>query len=286
MTIRLEWLGVDGSVWDLRDGPVRLGAGGTGGLGFTPLQTFTRQSAVLDGQVATGWRAQARDLTLPILKSRPGWSTRSWADVDRAWWKACQPHKAGAFRVTAWDGQQRTLPARVTDDGYSMDFDPSDMNTDDTVMTWTADAPWWLGQPVTTSFVPPITGDFLRGGFAPPFTISSGSVTGSQTVANAGDLDAWPVWTIAGPVSSFSLTVGAATVAGTIALLAGQSLTISTDPGTGQTATRETGANVTRQLSQWGFAPIPAAASTVVAVTVAGGGSASLSLTPRYFRAW
>lgn len=286
--IRLEWLGTDGSVWDLRDGPVRLAATGTKGLGIGALTTFTRQSAVQDGQVATGWRADPREVSLPLLKSYPGWSALAWADVDRAWWDACQPHKVGAFRVTDWDGNVRTLPARLTDDGYSMDFDPHDMGQDEFLATFVADQPWWLGPSIGASFGAASLGDFLAGGTAPPFVISSSNSSGTQNVVNPGDLDAWPVWNLQGPLASFTLNVGGSLVqsSSTLALLAGQSLTINTDPSTGQTALREDGTNVTRYLAAYGFAPIPAGGSRTVAVTTTGTGAVTMALQPRYFRAW
>lgn len=289
MSILLEWLGADGSTWNLRDGAVRLAASGTGGLGFPKLTTFTRQSSVLDGQVVTGWRAEPREFPLPLKLGYPGWSALAWRDIQAAWWASCRPDKSGTLRVTRWDGGQRTLPCRLVADDYVMDYDPDDMGLEDLPLSLVADVPWWLGSAVGAQFGTGAGGNFLGpGGLGPPFTIALASSTGSQVVSNPGDLDAWPTWTLTGPLSSFTLNVAGQVVqsGALLTLAAGQSLTISTDPGVGQTAIREDGSNVTRYLSSYGFAPIPAGGSTAVTVATVGTGSASLSLVPRYFRAW
>ena len=114
--ITLEWLGVDGSVWNLRTGEVRMALGASG-FGLVKLTTFTQSQGNRDGQRATGWKAEPQSLVWPMKKGYPGWSAREWYALDKAWWKACLPHLQGTMRVTAPDGLQRTVRARVESDG-------------------------------------------------------------------------------------------------------------------------------------------------------------------------
>jgi hypothetical protein len=197
--ILLEWLGTDGSVWNWRTGEVRL-ARGAQGLGLLKLTTFTQSQGTRDGQRATGWKADPQTLVLPMKKGYDGWSSASWYDLDKRWWRACQPHLQGTLRVTAPDSSVRTVKLRVTDDGYTMEDDPSDVPQEDFSLSMTADDPWWRGPLQTTPYgVSAVATPFYGGsGYGPPFYIAAGNSSGAQPILNPGDVEAWPVWTIAG----------------------------------------------------------------------------------------
>jgi phage-related protein len=90
------------------------------------------------------------------------------------------------------------------------------------------------------------------GSFFPifPIRLSSSEVFALDTVTNAGDVDAWPVWTITGPGSGIrmaNLTTGKAW-GFTVDLGTGESLTIDTRPGV-KTVIHSSGANWWQYLS-------------------------------------
>jgi hypothetical protein len=288
----VEWLGVDGSTWDLRNGEVRLALSSTG-WGLAELTTFVQSNGVRDGQRATGWRAEPRTLQWPMKKGYGTWSSRQFLEVDRAWWAACLPHKSGTVRVTGPDGLQRTLRARVTADGpYTMEYDPSDVLVEDFSLALTADDPWWKGPQTFTPYgVSAVATPFYGpSGYGPPFYISAGNSSGSQPISNPGDVDAWPVWTLTGPLSTFTIThPDGGQVAGAPNLLAGEQLVIDTRPGAKfatRTAADGTTSDYTPSLTSWDWRPIPAGTTQNIAVALTGTGGAVAAIEPRYFRAW
>jgi len=287
----MEWLGTDGSVWNWRTGEVRLAPGATG-LGLLKLTTFVQSNGNRDGQRATGWKADPQTLVLPMKSGYPGWSAATWYDLQKRWWKACLPHQYGTLRVTAPDGTQRSVRARVTDDGYTMDYDPDDVHEEDFSLSMTADDPWWKGPQITVPYGIQGTATPYYGatGYGPPFYISAGNSAAGQPITNPGDVEAWPVWTITGPVSTFTIThPDGGVVSGTPNLLAGEQLVIDTRPGV-KGATRiaadGTRTNWTPQLTAWDWRAIPAGTTQTIQVALTGTGGAVAAIEPRYFRAW
>jgi len=83
-----------------------------------------------------------------------------------------------------------------------------------------------------------------------PLSLSSSAVYSVETVANDGDVEAWPVWTITGPGDSLvlrNLTTGE-TLELQTTILAGQQVTIDTRPGR-KTVLRDDGTNLFPYLS-------------------------------------
>jgi len=114
--------------------------------------------------------------------------------------------------------------------------------------------------------------------------VNSGSQLGSAAMTNEGDLEAWPVWTIKGPLTSVTVGVDGRTVQWNVPLTATDILVIDTDP-TVQSAWLN-GVDVTAQLGSADFAPIPAGHERPLSLTMAGTGSVEAAITPRFFRAW
>lgn len=289
----LTWIGADGSSWDLQGGPVQLD-GPPEGLGQPAWQRPTVQSPALDGQrLSTVLRSMAgpRDGHLPAyLAQVPDAAT--WLRLTRAWWASWSPDVPGTLQVTAPDGAVRTLACYLADDnGYSPDVDPTLALSESLAVTWVADDPWWKGPVSQTVLGVPSSGDFLAGGTAPPFVISPSNGVGAGTIANLGDTDAWPVITVAGGARTFSVSIGGKTVSGAPAGLSTGTLVIDTSP-TAQVALLTDGAgvvtNVTAQLANVAFSPLPKGASVPVATAVTGpaGASLTVAVTPRFRRAW
>lgn len=120
---------------------------------------------------------------------------------------------------------------------------------------------------------------------SPYLTVSPSSVLGVTTAHNAGDVEAWPTWTIIGPATAVVATNHSTgesfTLTGT--LTAGQVATITTDPpavrGPG-------GANWSNKLSWpgavlWGLQPGVNDVEFAVAGAAAGT-KITLSYVPRY----
>lgn len=296
MTIQFTWFGVDGTTWDLTNGKVVVdgpgNSNGVEGLGLPKFNRQTIESAGRDGQRRTGQRsrASARQGYLPILIL--GNDGDDWHQLSSAWWNSWDPDLPGTLTVTMDDGTARSIDCfLVDDDTYAPQQDPTITGTEETAVTWIADSPFWYGDPVSSSFVVTSGGatDFFNGGAAPPFNLAAGNQLSSVQFSNTGDIEAWPVYTILGPATAFSITLSGQTVSGTITVPAGATLTIDTDPAM-QTAilttTDGTVTNVTPQLSSIGFASIPAGLTVPATVSITGSGTLTISYRPRYRRAW
>lgn len=286
--------GSDGSSWDLRNGPVRLGPGPEG-FGLPRFDRPTSESPSVDGVrlQSIGSRALQRSGILPCIIV-PQASEAAWLALQRAWWLAWDTDKAATIAVTDPNGGVRTIAAFLdTDDGYGLELEPTVNLFEQVPVSWLADDPWWYGPTQQAgSSVVATGGDWLAGGTAPPFAFQAAATTGSGTLVNPGEQVAWPVYTLAGGTSSFSITVGGQTTAGTITVPTGGSLVIDTDPNV-QTALLTaadgvTVTNVTPQLSAIGFAPVPKGGSVPVVTQLTGGNGAALSVAirPRYRRAF
>lgn len=290
--IGIVYIGTDGSSWDLYRGPVQLTDKGIEGLGAPPIQFYTQETGELDGQFLTGWRAKARPVFLPLLLG-VALSPEEWLEQDRAWSAANAIGEFGVLVVTAPDGAIRRLPIRFVDDGNQVyPVDPSIDALSLMGYRYVADEPWWQGENVGQSYgntTPvPFFGGIGGGGFGPPFFITSSNATGAATFNNPGEIDAWPVIIVKGPATSFSVTIDGGTVAGAIALLAGDVLTIDTAP-TAQSAELVSGgvsSSVMPQLTAVSFRRIPAGGTAPMALALAGSGSIEIRIVPKFKKAW
>ncbi|GLY08275.1 phage tail domain-containing protein [Actinoplanes sp. NBRC 101535] len=89
---------------------------------------------------------------------------------------------------------------------------------------------YWQGvEPVSKTWSQETGADFITPTYP---AISSGQVLGEATLSNSGVADAWPTWTIRGPLSSLTATnvTRGETFVLTYTLTAGQVLTMSTRP--------------------------------------------------------
>jgi hypothetical protein len=292
--IGLTYTGWDGSVWDFRTGPVRLTTDGLEGLSNLTFNVYTQDTALRDGQFMTGWKAEARELILPLMFGRTG-DALEWLALERRWMKLMHPAKPGTLTVTAPDGSARTLDMRFVDDGgASYERDPSKQRLTVYPMRFIADDPWFKGPSFGNVFVAPRpTSSFFGGdvgGKATPFVIGPSNRIDTATITNGGDIPAWPKYTLRGPISAFRIALGGGEIAGQFPINAGSTLTIETSPlrqialmwTPGQAAP----VNVTRQLKSFGFRPIPEGAAVRLDINVTGLGDFAVDGNPHYFRGW
>ena len=283
-----EWVGWDGSSWMLSDpkSGVFLTQEGVEGLAMPPAVDWVSPgSPGLHGQEFTGWVAEARPVFWPIFLFHDSGS-KYWQERDTAFWRSLRRGEYGTWRVTTTAGT-RELRCRFSDDGgHTFDRDPHYFGWASYGVSLMADDPFWKGPSVRRSWKQGDPVQFFGGalGKAPLFHIMSGSQLSTATMTNEGDVDAWPRWTVTGPLSSVSVGVGDAQVSWSGTLLEGQVLTIDSDPRD-QTAFID-GVDVTADLGAYDFAPIPPGEDRSLSLTMSGTGTVTAEITPRYFRAW
>jgi phage-related protein len=193
----------------------------------------------------------------------------------------------GIVRVQSPIGDVREIACYYTS-GLGMDENPgnSGPNMQQAKVTFRAYDPYWrnvsdTSQSFTIGAVPSFFPFF-------PLRLTASQIAVDTTVANAGDVEAWPVWTIKGPGSGIvlrNLTTGQNLIFSTTALGTGESITIDTRPGQ-KTVLKNTGANLFPDLditsAVWSLASGSNAVRLEMASAVAGKSALQLNYRPRY----
>lgn len=302
--IGIKFTGWDGSVWDLRTGAVRLTADGIEGLGNLDFEVFVQDTAMRHGQTMTGWRGKPRDVLLPVMFG-PFPSEAEWLRLTRLWWKVMHPQKVSTLTVQAPDGTERNLDVRFVNDGGGISRrDPTRDLLEVFPIRMVADNPWFYGKDFGRSFNP-TSGpaaignvNFFGGGPVVPGTkgkgtplvVSAAQRTSRDIYENPGDDDVWPDLIFRDATSRFTATIGTGVVSAVNQpVLDGEVLKIEMSPLRQVallTKANGTVVNVTKNLSGWGFRPIPALGSTQVKLEVEGTGSYQVVAVPHFFRGW
>jgi len=283
--VDMTWTDTRGVVWSLID--TRSGVflqPGVRGLTLPPRDRFTSSSAGVAGVRNRGGRTKERGVFWPIYLYQDD-SSQAWLDYDRDWWAGLNPRGTGVWRVTQPNGQWRELVCRPTgDEDHAWDRAPGLRSWQRYGVSMVAEDPFWYGPTVASPLWRSATPvDFIPAGGGPPYHPGSATTIDSATLTNPGDEDAWPLWTVTGPVDSVDVAVDGRSV-GFGELLEGQVLTIDTDPRV-QRAMLD-GADVTGQLTAHDFAPIRPGETAHLDVSMVGGGTLQASFRPRYDRAW
>ena len=295
----MTWTDQGGTSWDMMGSTgVLLMATGTRGLGMPPVDRFSTGLAGLAGSRNTGYRVKERDVFWPLfLRSSLG--SQAWLDLDTAFWAGMRPDWVGTWSVTHPNGSVRSLHCR-----YGTDNDPS-FGTDPSLLGWAlygvnlvAEDPFWVGRTIGREFSP--------GGNSAAFLssaglwINRGDTTASASVTNLGDVDAWPIYTIFGPTTSVDIGVSGQLIQVHFVIPDGKAVIIDTDPlqrtALEATASRDatsnvliatpTGVDLSSQLGQTPWAPIPTGTNVPLVISAVGTGVVRVEITTRYFRAW
>lgn len=282
--IAQTWTAHDGTVWPLTgtETGVRLRPGARG-YSMPLVEDFTDEAAGVDGQFFSGYRVAAREVFWPILIVQGGGS-QAWLDYDRSFWRTVQPGRYGTWTVRQPNGQARRLRMRsVSDLEPSWDHLPGRLDWHPYGLLFVADDPYWYGQRivVTGEDNPPV--EFIDPDDSPPFHISGGSSLSGMSIANPGDVDAWPTWTAVGPHTGLTVGVGGRLIT-CPDLGEGERLVVDTSPWV-QAATVD-GVDVTAELGDVDFAPVPPGETVPLFASSSGDGTVTCTVTPRYFRAW
>ena len=215
-----------------------------------------------------------------------GAAGQGWIDLDRSFVATMRPDLPGMLTVVHPSGESRSLTCRFSAGGDEpLDLDPAQVGWALHEVHLAANDPYWSGAPVSRSWSSSVAVDFIGVGGAPPFHISPSNTLASASVSNPGDVDAWPVWTVTGPVTSVDLGVGTRLVEVPSGVADGDVLTIDTRP-TAQTATLQDGTNAVPDLGAWDPAPIGPGESVSLSIAMVGAGSVAVSFTPKFYRAW
>lgn len=292
------WTGWDGSVWTMTDPDSGLFLmPGVRGLGEGPHDQFKDVAPGLAGSLFSGFRATDRPVFWPVALLEDT-SSEAWVLRDRAFRRTMRPGKTGVWTVTSNPGTTRRLTCR-----YVSGLDES-LLIDPTYAGWVTyqvylvadEDPFWRGDPVQGRWGSTAPVDFFDPDGEPLFHVSDGRTVGSAQMTNPGDVDEWIEWVGNGPTTSLSLGVGDSVIEVPFAIADGQRIVIDTHP-TEQVAILGdvdpsdpfkvlNGVDVTEDLGEVGFAPLPADATTALSIDMAGTGSVGARIIPGYWGAW
>lgn len=291
--VAMKWIGWDGTEWmlsDESDGTVMMP--GVRGMNMPPIIHHRAAHASVPGARWRGMTVDVREVFWPLqVYSDDG--SQAWVEKDRAFWRTMDPSKVGTWIVYHPNGQQRQLQVRFLDDGqHVFGHDPHKDGWDTYGITLAAEQPYWEGPAVKREWHAGAPVDFFGSPGGPAFTISPGNTIGQATFENPGDVAAWPVWRVHGPVDSATVGVNGRLITLPFAIAAGQVVEIDTRPSA-QTAMKGPVAGPltsdwTYKLGDIDFAPLPEREESTLSLSIegTGGGWVSASFTPLYYRAW
>lgn len=156
----------------------------------------------------------------------------------------------GILRVTSTIGDVREIACYYADGlGMEEKEETSGPNMQQADVTFRAFEPYWRDVSDTSqTFTIGVTPTFFP---IFPIRLTSSQIAVDATAVNAGDVESWPVWQIAGPGSAITLrnlTTGKSFTLATTALAAGESITVDTRPGY-KTLTKSDGSSVFSDLT-------------------------------------
>jgi phage-related protein len=253
---------------------------------FAPPASFIADEIPLQaGARVRSAKHQVREVDLPLFlqaADAPSLRTRV-----RTLLRALDPTRGdGKLRVTPVVGDERELTCRYAG-GLELaeTQELSGVNWVQAVATFRAWDPYWVSRLAQTVILTP------GGSTVPwfpffPLALSNDTLVGGFTVTNAGDVEAWPVWTFTGPgvdpVLTNTTTGAVLTLA--LTLLATDTLTIDTRPGM-KTVTLQDGTNlfgaVNTASAFWSLLPGDNALTVAYGSTTSAS-QVQLSYTARY----
>lgn len=301
----LTWYAADGTVWDWMEGTqgVILGEGIDGVL-FPDFEQQTTPTPSGRRYNGTRWKPATVAATLQVADTvaaaetlengRTGYRRGPlWRELDRRVRRSLSPVEPGRLVCNA-DGQSRFLRLRLEDLSYTIRKWPDIRGLVEYDVEMVDDEPFWKGEPLVTTFEyqETSTADYYGGGVegvtkGPNFFISPGNSSASGVyVPNPGEVEAWPVWEVTGPVQA---TIGIGDAVTDLPFLgAGESLTLVTNP-VNRSITDGMGNRAWHMVPTRRFAAIPAGDQipVVVNTTESGpGSSVRLTITPNYLGAY
>lgn len=305
----MTWTGWDGSEWaisDSRSGVVLMA--GTRGLTLPPSQRVTVSSPARPGSRHEGSTTGEREVFWP-LKVFHGDGSLAWIERDRAFRRTLDPDKPGVWSVTQPSGEIRRLTCYFDNEGtQAFDTIPSLVGWARYGIYLAAEQPYWVGDPVVKAFAgsappdpffpeaPTVDGEIVN--IAPGYSVSNAQID------NPGDVESYPRWFIEGPATTATVGVGGVVVDVPFEVPAGKTLIIESDPDVIGATMYDVAASgvdkkpservlgvdlinpvdMTTDLGEADFAPIPAGTGVPLSLTLAGLGKVE-ALVPTLWRA-
>lgn len=207
------------------------------GMGAAPY-TLTTDPHPRGGSRLRHVQVQSRTIVWPLMIQGADHTefVSRWRALARAFTRTLR-EGPGTLEVARPDGTRRQIDVHYQEGFDGLGNAQSGITWDSAVLSLYCEDPYWV-DPVPRT----VTREYGTGeDYLVPFpSVSSGQVLGATTVDNPGDIEVWPEWTISGPASlvtfthtgkgeSFVLNPSATGVAHGN-LLAGQSVTVNTDP--------------------------------------------------------
>lgn len=225
---RAVWIAPDGGEWQLTsDHELHFTLDAVSGWGAAPV-ALTTDPHPRGGSRVRHIQPQPRTITWPLrVRATTHMELiQGWRDLVRAFTQT-RRLGPGLLRVMRPDGSAREIQAY-----YQAGFDGEPGQGwlwDTAVLSLYCEDPFWRS--VDAVSLPYEYGSAVS--YLDPYlTVSPSSVLGEATAINAGDVEAWPTWSITGPATAVAATNHTTGEAFTLsaALLAGETATISTDP--------------------------------------------------------
>lgn len=225
------WYAPDGTRLNLNpaaDGFMSLRS--VSGLGAAPVDIVSTPSA--DGGVIVEFvRPKERSVIWP-LRIRGATHLEflaSWRNVVELFTQTRRLNKPGRLRLTRPDGTAREVPAWYAS-GLEQDPEEAAWTELTANVNLFCPSPWWQGvDQVEREWLQEAAVDYLSPTYP---TFGSGQVLGAASMTNDGVVDAWPSWTIRGPLTSLVATNVNRGESFTITktLTVGQTMTMTTRP--------------------------------------------------------
>jgi hypothetical protein len=265
-------------------------AEGVSGLGAAPY-VLTSDPHPRGGARLRHVQPQPRTIVWPLLVKGTDHNvfTDNWRALARAFTRTLR-EGPGTLEVARPSGSVRRIPVHYQEGWDGRGQTATGITWDSAVLTLWCEDPYWLD--IVAVRVHREHGTEEPEDFLVPYpSVSSGQVLGATSVSNPGDVDVWPTWTITGPATSITFTredTGAsftldATATPHGGLLAGQTVTVSTDPPRVRfhDDTNGIGGLNWPEAQLWSLPP----GTTPVTFQLAGAGAGSavdMSFNPRY----
>jgi hypothetical protein len=292
--LAMKWIGWDGSEWmlsDESDGTVMLP--GVRGMNMPPVIHHRAAHASVPGARWRGSTVDVREAFWPIqIYTNNG--SQDWIEKDRAFWKTMDPTKVGTWVVIQPDGSERRLKLRFIDDGQqSFEHDSARDGWSNYGITLAAEQPFWEGEEVSGSWETGSSAPFFGTAGGPAFTISPGNTLQTAEIVNPGDVPAYMIWRVYGPITAATVGINGRNITLPFTINAGQVVEIDTRPSAqvalkGQADDYGSALDYdwTDKLGTIDFAPLPPGEKSTLTLSMTGTGRITATFVPLYYRAW
>ncbi len=274
------WLrGVDGSTWDIINGPAVLTDAGLEGPFSPAYEVRARRTAGRDGSVATGSNVLERDVMLPLVLAADG-GPDEFRALYGALSRAFSPDADCELLTLAGD-DLLALRCRLTGAPQRASIDPLGAQVFEGLWELVAHDPYW--------YLPTVSLEFASASAAPvsyypgyPFRRTAGRQAGRVRVDNPGTEPVPWVARFPSPSAGFALTIDGHRVAGTIPVPEGSFLELDSKATAAYLVRGGTRTHIPwGQLESFDWAQLQPGTASEVQITNQGAGIPSLTFRPK-----